>query len=220
MRGTEISNAVIIIVIYIYECLIDNTILDITFNWLRNKIHCWTITNNLSSIIFLINILLMTILWLWLYGYVVYTLQTLFAFLSQNKEEHVLYSFCTVINAVDYHCIIHIHYLEKTWKTHKPYCLIVCLLFSSATVIAGCLSNVIITSHMSPFCTFCARAPSGFEYEWNIQRVRVMFTNKTYSKWRDYLFSFNVNLDVFTLALGNLYFNTVDWESAGEEFRL
>ncbi len=27
----------------------------------------------------------------------------------------------TVINAVNYHCITHMYYLEKTWKTHKPY---------------------------------------------------------------------------------------------------
>ncbi len=44
----------------------------------------------------------------------VYILQTLFQFLSQNKAEHIFYSFCTAINAVNYHCIIHIYYLEKT----------------------------------------------------------------------------------------------------------
>ncbi len=31
----------------------------------------------------------------------------------------------------------------------------------------------------------------------------VLNTNKTYSKRRDYLFSFNLNLDLFTLALEN-----------------
>ncbi len=86
----------------------------LTFNWLRNKIHCWTITNNLSSIIFLMNILLMTILWLWLYKQYIYYKHS-FHF---NKAEHIFYNFCTVINAVNYQCIIHIYYLEKTWKTH------------------------------------------------------------------------------------------------------
>ncbi len=62
------SNVVIIIIIiriFIYVCIIDKkNKKSLTFNWLRNKIHCWTITNNLSNIIFLINILLMSILWL------------------------------------------------------------------------------------------------------------------------------------------------------------
>ncbi len=40
----------------------------------------------------------------------------------------------------------------------------------------------------------------------------VLDTNKTYPKLRDYLFSFNLNLDLFTLALENLYFNTLDRE--------
>ncbi len=40
----------------------------------------------------------------------------------------------------------------------------------------------------------------------------VLYTNKTYPKRRDYLFSFNLNLDLFTLALENLYFNTLDRE--------
>ncbi len=57
------SNVVIIIIIFIYVCIIDKK-KTLTFNWLRNKIHCWTIINNFSSIIFLINILLMSILWL------------------------------------------------------------------------------------------------------------------------------------------------------------
>ncbi len=38
----------------------------------------------------------------------------------------------------------------------------------------------------------------------------VLDTNKTYPKRCDYLFSFNLNLDLFTLALENLYFNTLD----------
>ncbi len=40
----------------------------------------------------------------------------------------------------------------------------------------------------------------------------VLDTNKTYPKRRDYLFSFNLNLDLLTLALENLYFNTLDLE--------
>ncbi len=35
-------------------------------------------------------------------------LQTHFPFLSQNKAEDIFYSFCTVIYAVNYNCIIHI----------------------------------------------------------------------------------------------------------------
>ncbi len=93
-------------------------LLSLTFNWLRNKIHCWTITNNLSSIIFLLNILLMTILWLWLYNRYIYY-KHFFHF--YHRICHIFYSFCTVINAVNYHCIIHIYYLEKTWKTHTNH---------------------------------------------------------------------------------------------------
>ncbi len=61
VRGTEMSNVVIIINKYynIYVCIIDKKFF---FNWLRNKIYGWTITNNLSY--FFINVLLMTILWL------------------------------------------------------------------------------------------------------------------------------------------------------------
>ncbi len=40
----------------------------------------------------------------------------------------------------------------------------------------------------------------------------VLCTYKTYPKRRDYLFSFNLNLDLLTLALENLYFNTLDRE--------
>ncbi len=74
---------------------------------------------------------------------------------------------------------------------------------------------------MSPFWTFCARAPPGFENEWTysawecsaLREVHIVLdTNKTYPKRRDCLFSFNLNLDLFTLALENLYFNTLDWE--------
>ncbi len=131
VRGTEMSNVaiiiiiIIIIIIFIYVCIIDNFfLLSLTFNWLRNKIHCWTITNNLSSIIFLINIFTnVNFMVMIQYSISVYILQTLFSILSQNKAENIFYSFCTVINAVSYHCIIHIYYLEKTGKTHKPYLL-------------------------------------------------------------------------------------------------
>ncbi len=53
----------------------------------------------------------------------------------------------------------------------------------------------------------------------SVQRVSVLCdlhivldTNKTYPKRRDYLFTFNLNLDLLTLALENLYFNTLDLE--------
>ncbi len=36
-------------------------------------------------------------------------------------QGHIFYNFCTVINAVNYHWIIHMYYTEKTWKTHKAY---------------------------------------------------------------------------------------------------
>ncbi len=59
-------------------------------------------------------------------------------------------------------------------------------------MIAGYLSNVTITSHMSPFWTFRTRASSVFEKELNMQRVSecsvlrdvlfVLDTNKTYPK--------------------------------------
>ncbi len=46
--------------------------------------------------------------------------------------------------------------------------------------------------------------PSGFEEEWNIQRVRVFSalwcSHQKDSQRHDYLFSFNLNLDLFTLA--------------------
>ncbi len=40
----------------------------------------------------------------------------------------------------------------------------------------------------------------------------ILYTNKTYSKRHDYLFSFNLNLDLLTLALENLYFKPLDLE--------
>ncbi len=64
------------------------------------------------------------------------------------------------------------------------------------------------TSHMSLFWTFWVRAPSGFESEWNIQRVRVF--SAPWCSHRDYIFSFNLNLDLFTWPLKNsnlTYFN-------------
>ncbi len=49
----------------------------------------------------------------------------------------------------------------------------------------------------------------------------ILDTNKTHPKRRYYIFAFNLNLYLLTLALENLYFNTLDLEkSAGEEFRL
>ncbi len=83
---------------------------------------------------------------------------------------------------------------------------------------------------MSPFWTFCTRAPPPAS-RMNEHTARecsalrevhiVLDTNKTYPKLRDCLFSFNLNLDLFILALENLYFNTLDrGKSAGEEFGL
>ncbi len=83
------------------------------------------------------------------------------------------------------------------------------------------LSDVTITSHMSQFWTFCARAPSVFENEWTCSAWEcsalrdihiVLHTNKMYSKRHDYLVSFNLNLYFLTLAFQNLYFNTLDRE--------
>ncbi len=52
--------------------------------------------------------------------------------------------------------------------------------------------------------------------EWECSALRdvhiVLDTNKTYPKRRDYLFSFNLNLDLLTLAYENFYFNTLDLE--------
>ncbi len=52
---------------------------------------------------------------------------------------------------------------HKLYRLHVEYCQVLYLLFSLA--IAGCLSKVIITSHMRLLWAFCARAPSGFEYD-------------------------------------------------------
>ncbi len=65
---------------------------------------------------------------------------------------------------------------------------------------------------MSPFWTFCTRAPSGFKNERNIQRVRVLLYLYFTIKRRYYIFSFNLKLYLLTLALENLYFNTLDRE--------
>ncbi len=40
----------------------------------------------------------------------------------------------------------------------------------------------------------------------------VLDMNKMYPKRRDHLFSFNLNLDLLTLAHENFYFNTLDLE--------
>ncbi len=66
---------------------------------------------------------------------------------------------------------------------------------------------------MSPFWTFCTKAPSSFENERNMKRVRVFSAlNKTHPKRRYYLFSFNLNLYLLRLAIDNLYLNTLDRE--------
>ncbi len=118
---------------------------------------------------------------------------------------------------VNYHCIIHYLLPGETWKTSVKFFL----LFSLATAIAGCLSNVTITSHMSPFWTFCTREPSASRMNetysaWECSALCdvhiILYTIKTYSKRRDYLFSFNLSLDLLTLALENLYFNPLDLE--------
>ncbi len=137
---------------------------------------------------------------------------------------HILYSFCTVINAVNYHCIIHIYYLEKTWKnTNHIVFMFHQLSFMLVIQLSG---GMPVKSYyyfsMSPFWTFCARAPSGFENEMkhtargSVQRS-MMFTSfririKTHPKRRYYIFSFNLKLYLLTLALENLYFSTLDRE--------
>ncbi len=74
---------------------------------------------------------------------------------------------------------------------------------------------------MSPFWTFCTREPSASRMNetysaWECSALCdvhiILYTIKTYSKRRDYLFSFNLNLDLLTLALENLYFNPLDLE--------
>ncbi len=85
---------------------------------------------------------------------------------------------------------------------------------------SGCLTNFLLqTSSVSPFWTFCARAPSGFENEWNLWECSVLRDvhivldmNKTYQKQRDYIFSLNLNVDLLTLAHENFYFSTLDLE--------
>ncbi len=74
---------------------------------------------------------------------------------------------------------------------------------------------------------FLERLPRArFETEWNtdncvssiphipqqppLNNSYLLDTNKTYPKRSDYLFSFILNLDLFTLALENLHFNTLD----------
>ncbi len=52
-----------------------------------------------------------------------------------------------------------------------------------------------------------------FSYVSILDFLRILLdTNKTYPKRRDYLFSFNLNLYLLTLALENLSFNTFDIE--------
>ncbi len=133
-------------------------------------------------------------------------------------QGHILYSFCTEISAVNYHCIIHIYYLEKIWKTQKNILsscfisLVLCLLFSFATTIAGCLSNVTITSHMSPFWTFCARAPSGFENVWNIQRVSVQ-RSVTFTSFWIWIKRIQNNVPIFSLVIRSRFTHIGPWKN-------
>ncbi len=72
-------------------------------------------------------------------------------------------------------------------------------------------------SHMSLFWIFCMRVcplasrMNETHSAWECSALRDDM-NKTHPKWHDYLFSFNLNLDLLTMALENLYFNTLDWE--------
>ncbi len=107
----------IYIYIYIYTYAVYKNIgnfifflLFLSFNWLRNQIHCWTITNK-----WFVNVLQFFS----------------FSFLSHIRQN----SFCTVINAMSSSTelfIYFIFYLEMTEKsTNKPYIVaIVCLMSS------------------------------------------------------------------------------------------
>ncbi len=107
------------------------------------------------------------------------------------------------------------YYLEMTWKTlinhimsqSCVYCLHV---FFSATVeialataIAGFLHVVtrkLVATFMRPCRTFCARAPSGFEYKWNIHCMRV-FTSRS---WPHHCLNwmFLENICIYSHAIG------------------
>ncbi len=166
----------------------------------------------------------MTILWLWLYNQYIYYKH----FFHFNKAEHIFYSSCTVINAVNYHCIIHIYYLEKTWKTHinhivftlhqLSFMLIIQLSYSDSGMLVKSYYNFSYESVLDFLRESALRLQVWMKHtvHESVQRSD-MFTsfwilNKTYPKRHDYLFAFNLNLDLFTLALENLYFNTLDRE--------
>ncbi len=146
-------------------------------------------------------------------------------FFHFNKAEHIFYSFCTVINAVNNHCIIHIYYLEQTWKTHinhivfrfhqLSFMLVIQLSYSDSGMPVKSYYyfsyKSVLDSVLHP------QASSNETYSaWECSALCdvhiILDMNKTYPKRRDYLFSFNLNLDLFTLALENLYFNTLDRE--------
>ncbi len=69
-----------------------------------------------------------------------------------------------------------------------------------------------VISSISLFWAFCVRAPSSFEYEWNIHYLALHNVQiapfwiwiKHGVIYTDYIDSLNLNLDLFTLALENL----------------
>ncbi len=156
----------------------------------------------------------MTILWLWLYNqciyiYIyIYTLQTRFPFLSLIKDEHILYSFCTVINAVNYHCTIHIYYLEKTWKTLINHIVFTFHQLCFMLIIQLSYSDSVIPVKSYYYFSWVRFGLSALDER--IHRVWMKHTAResvqrsvTFTscwiriKWLDYLFSFNLNLDRF-----------------------
>ncbi len=115
------------------------------------------------------------------------------------------------------------YYLEKTWKTHivftfhpLSFMLVIQLSYSDSGMPGQKILLLLIrvrfglsarerppASRMNDKYSACSA----------LREVHIVLdTNKTYPKRRDYLFSFNLNLDLFTLALENLYFNTLDRE--------
>ncbi len=126
-----------------------NFSLFLAFDWLRNQIHCWTITNNND-----------------LFIYFIYY-KHFFYHIRQNI-------FYTVMNAMLISTalfIYFIYYLEMTWKTQinhilsqsqfqtRPFCLWKQLFSYSDSWTFVHIRNFLVR-------LFCTRAPSGFEYEW------------------------------------------------------
>ncbi len=128
----------------------------------------------------------------------------------------------TVINAVNYHCITHMYYLEKTWKhinhivfTFHQFMLVIQLSYSDSRMPFKCyyyFSSVL----------YFLRESVLWLREWMkhtawvcsvLRDVHIVLDmNKMYPKRRDYLFYFNLNLDFLTLALEILYIHTLDLE--------